>query len=252
MTGWELVTGHQSALQVGSHTSVDAAEGKTQESVSGTRGERGGDGVGKLNNLAADRGSSNGDIVSSDASAGSRSISILDAPAAGGILVGRALGGVIDVVSLLVAGREEGGEDPAKTRVSISYFLQQYVEDLQVSTSSVEVQVQLLSANADGNQVLDVVWVGGCCDRAVLALEQGSTEKLVQEGFGDILSGLQVELPVRLEHSGSAIADVVGVVDSGDAERLGGGCALGRSGLDGNGQGENGSEEHLDGQESAE
>jgi hypothetical protein len=153
-------------------------------------------------------------------------------------------------VSLLVTGGEEGGEDPAKALSAC--FPSRGLEGLQVGASSVKVQVQLLSADGDGNQVLDVVWVGGRRDGAILAPEQGNAEKLIQEGLGDVLCGLEVELPVRLEHGGGSIADVVGVVDSGDAERLGGSGALGGSGLDGHGQGEDGSEEHLDGRESAE
>jgi hypothetical protein len=100
--------------------SVDAAEGKTQKSVSGARGEGRRDLVGKLDHLALDGGPSNGDIVSSASAAGSRSVSILDAPGGTGLgLVSGALGGVIDVVSRLVAGGKFGRENPAKGMVSL-------------------------------------------------------------------------------------------------------------------------------------
>ena len=59
---------------------VDAAECKTQKSVSGTRNEFGGDFLGKLNNLALDNSLSNGDSVSSNNSAGRGSIPVGNRP----------------------------------------------------------------------------------------------------------------------------------------------------------------------------
>ena len=95
--------------------SVDAAEGKTQKSVSGARDEGRGDLSGKLDDLASDGGTPNGDIVSSAVTTGSRSVSVLDAPGRTRRgLVGGALAWVVNVVSLLGGRVEAGGEDPAE------------------------------------------------------------------------------------------------------------------------------------------
>jgi hypothetical protein len=95
--------------------SVDAAEGKAQKSVSGARDEGGGDLGGQLDHLTGDLGASNGNVVGTGSTAGSRAVGILDAPGAARLsLVGRALAGVVDVVSLLGAGVQLAGENPPK------------------------------------------------------------------------------------------------------------------------------------------
>lgn len=143
------------------------------------------------------------------------------------------------------------GSSVEKTQLKewlVYFHTQEYVRrGLQVSASRIEVQVQLLTTNADWDQVLDVVWVRGGSDGAILALPRGGD--LVDEGVRELLGGLQAELLVSLQHGSSSIASVLGVVDCGDAEGAAG-TLLSGSSLGGHGQGEQGGEGvHLGGQE---
>lgn len=98
-------------------------------------------------------------------------------------------------------------------RISIS------CSNLQIGTSSVEVEVQGLSANVNLTDVLDIigVWLGWY--GAILALYE-VTEKNVEDVVW--LGGSQAVLGVCLEQGKRAIAVVVAVVDGRDAEGVGG------------------------------
>jgi hypothetical protein len=62
-------------------------------------------------------------------------------------------------VVLLFALAKESGEDPAERSCQflLPLFSRGSEESLQISTSSVKVQVQLLTSNSHGNQVFGIL-----------------------------------------------------------------------------------------------
>jgi hypothetical protein len=82
--------------------------------------------------------------------------------------------------------------------------------DLQISTSSVEVEIQVLSTNGHLAEILDILWGGASCDRAILAFPQDRIR----------MGGLQAILGICFEHGCRAVAVELVIVNGWNAVYL--------------------------------
>lgn len=132
-------------LSCGGH-SVDAAEGKTKETiVVGVALELRRNSLGSLNSLGLEGNATDGHGVSVDVTAGRATITVGDLPrSTAELLGGAALAGVVLGLSVDGAGGKLSAEDP------------------EIRRTGVEVQVEGLSRSTDGDrgQVLDIVLLG--------------------------------------------------------------------------------------------